>query len=262
MNYWIGKEERAKKAIEHTDKVSKEYYLDIRNCITNSKVYGEIDKLPEKPEVTRGFPQMIFFNGTSQDAIFKYTQDDDNVAVLNFASYKFPGGGFTKGSSAQEEMLCHNSFLYNVLKAHKDYYEWNNNHKNRALYLDRAIYTPKVKFFKDKDITEVGVITCASPNLGTAKKYQNVTDEENYKVLKSRIQFIIDIAEENNISTLISGAFGCGVFKQNPNVVAELFTKLLQNTCINRVIMAVPGSDENARVFEQYVKAFPYLPQL
>ena len=261
MNYWIDKDIRAKKAIEHTDIVAKKYYLDIRNCIVNSKVYGGPDKTPKKPEVTRGFPNVIFFNGTSQDAIFKYTQDDDRVAVLNFASYKNPGGGFIQGSSALEEMLCHNSFLYNILKEHKNYYEWNNAHKNRALYLDRAIYSPKVKFFNNDNITEVNVITCASPNYGVAHRYQNVSREEDYKVLKSRIQFIIDIAEENNISTLILGAFGCGVFKQPPELVAEIFTKVLQSTYINRIIMAVPGNDHNAKIFEQYAEVFPYLPQ-
>ena len=38
------------------------------------------------------------------------------IAVLNFASFKNPGGMFYNGSSAQEESLCHESFLYNVLK--------------------------------------------------------------------------------------------------------------------------------------------------
>lgn len=261
MNYWVDKENRAKKAIEHTDLLAKEYKEDILNCIDNTKVYGGINKNPVKPEVTRGFPDLIFFNGTSQDAIFKYTQDDDRVAVLNFACYKGPGGGFVKGSSAQEEMLCHSSFLYNVIKEQKNYYEWNNNNKNRALYLNRALYSPNIKFFNKSDITSVDVITCAAPNYGAAHRYQNVSREENYDVLKSRIQFIIDIAEENNISTLILGAFGCGVFKQPPKDVAEIFTKTLQHTCINRVIMAVPGNDTNAKIFEEYAKAFPYLPQ-
>ena len=260
MNYWIDKDERAKLAIEHTSIVAQKYKTDIINCINNTIIYGGPDKKPEKPEITRGVPSLIFDNCLSQEAVFKYTKDDDRVAILNFASYKGPGGGFIKGSRAQEEMLCHYSFLYNVIKEQENYYQWNNEHKNRALYLDRALYTPKIKFFDDLQNTEVDVITCAAPNYGVAHRYQKVTREENYKILRSRIQFIIDIAEENNISTLILGAFGCGVFKQPPEDVAEIFTKVLQNTSINRIIMAVPGNDNNAKVFKKYSEAFPFLP--
>lgn len=260
MNYWIDKENRAKQAIEHTNLVAQKYTYDIINCINNTKVYGGPDRVPTKPEVTRGFPIIIFENCGSQEAIFKYIKDDDRVAVLNFASYNHPGGKFCEGSRAQEEMLCHSSFLYNVLKEKQEYYKWNNEHKNKALYLDRALYIPKVKFFNESQIVEVDVITCAAPNVGVGRRYNSITEEENYKVLRSRIQFIIDIAEENNISTLILGAFGCGVFKQYPEDVAEIFTKVLQNTSINRIIMAVPGNDNNSKVFKQYSDAFPSLP--
>ena len=159
MNYWIDKDERAKLAIEHTSIVAQKYKDDIINCINKTIIYGGPDKKPEKPEVTRGFPSLIFDNCLSQEAVFKYTKDDDKVAVLNFASYKGPGGGFIKGSRAQEEMLCHYSFLYNVIKEQKNYYEWNNEHKNRALYLDRALYTPQIKFFDNLQNTELDVIS-------------------------------------------------------------------------------------------------------
>ena len=60
----------------------------------------------------------------SVEAIMNYSQG--KTAVLNFASYKEPGGGFMAGSQAQEESFCHESFLYNVLRQFQYYYDWNN----------------------------------------------------------------------------------------------------------------------------------------
>lgn len=72
---------------------------------------------------------------------------DGKTAVLNFASYKNPGGKFMEGSSAQEECLCHASTLYNVLKQFPVYYQWNRVHNNRALYTNRALYSEDVIFW-------------------------------------------------------------------------------------------------------------------
>ena len=101
----------------------------------------------------RDFMKIEVVDMDSVSAIFQYAEN--NTAVLNFASYKNPGGMFVNGSKAQEECLCHESFLYNVLKENQNYYNWNNQHKNRALYLNRALYSPNIKFFhEDKELLE------------------------------------------------------------------------------------------------------------
>ena len=51
-------------------------------------------------------------------------------------------------------------------------------------------------------------------------------DENNAELLR-RIKFVLDVAEENKVQTLILGAFGCGVFGQDAAVVAKYFKKCL-----------------------------------
>ena len=100
----------------------------------------------------------------------------------------------------------------------------------------------------------VDVLTCAAPNYKVAARYQHVTKEENDQVLKDRIEFVRDICETENVGIFITGAFGCGVFGQNANTVAQLFYNAFKDSSVKKVIFAVPGNDKNAQAFRQMFK--------
>lgn len=191
----------------------------------------------------------------SVSAIINHAKDGKNrMAVLNFSSYKNPGGGFINGSKAQEECLCYDSCLYNVLvEFGRSFYDWNNKHKNKALYLNRGLYSPNIVFDKDGNCVLCDVITCAAPNKSAAQKYENVSDKENTEVLQSRIKFVLDIAKDNNIDLLILGAYGCGVFGQDAKEVASIFKEYLETShkCFRKVVFAIPnGKDKNFEAFK------------
>lgn len=239
-NYYINKEARAKRAQEHTQEMYDKYMDEIYYSINNSTIYGYNNKFPKIFNESMNNPTIVVCALDSVVAAKSYKSG--KTAILNFASYKNPGGNFYGGSSAQEESLCHESFLYNVLKSfEKTYYEPNRNNLNKGLYTNKAIYSPDVFFGEDK----FDVITCAAPNIGVGRKYQNVSDAQNSKILDSRIKFILDIAAENKVDTLILGAFGCGVFKQNPIEVAGKFKYYINQYDFKNVIFAVPYSENN-----------------
>lgn len=73
------------------------------------------------------------------------------------------------------------------------------------------------------------VITCAAPNFRTAHRYQSVSKSENDRVLENRIHFMYQIAEENGVENLVAGAWGCGVFMQDPYTVATLLIGAARN---------------------------------
>ena len=146
MNYWSKKEENTRKAQEHTKKMEQTFSTEIKECAKNTHVYETGFKVAE---VTSNDCKIFLSPTDSVSAIFRYKEG--KTAVLNFASYKNPGGGFIIGSSTQEESLCHASFLYNVLSQFTEsYYAWNNEHKNKALYTNRALYSPDVIFLPGK----------------------------------------------------------------------------------------------------------------
>lgn len=132
------------------------------------------------------------------------------------------------------------------------YYEPNKKLLNRALYTDRALYTPDVVFENDECTVKADIITCAAPNKYAAQKYQKVSDEENEKVLINRLLFIRDIVADQGVDTLILGAFGCGVFGQDPRQVAELMDEIFGVASVENIVYAVPGQDETAMVFERH----------
>lgn len=244
-HYWVNRKERAKRAEKHTKEMESTYYAEIGEAIKSAKVFDSNSSFGVKEEAKA--PEIIFLNTDTVSAIF--SKGYSRIAVLNFASYKNPGGMFLKGSKAQEECLCHESFLFNVLRKCPEYYEWNNAHKNRALYTDRALYTKGIRFFHDDESVLCDVITCAAPNWSAASKM--ASPEENSKALKERIEFVKKIAENRRVDVIILGAWGAGVFGQDPEEVASYMKEVFAETTIKRVVYAVPGNDENAKIFRK-----------
>lgn len=172
-----------------------------------------------------------------------FNHGNGKTAILNFASYKNPGGKFLEGSIAQEESLCHASNLYNILSNDRfitTFYEKNRHFLNNGLYHDNLLYTPDVIFIYEKHTKLFDVITCAAPNKGAAQKYNQITDQECDDAMRSRIRSVLLAAIDQKVDTLILGAFGCGVFKNDPKTVAEIFKEELIGFPAE-VVFAVPG---------------------
>jgi uncharacterized protein (TIGR02452 family) len=147
---------------------------------------------------------------------------------LNFASARNPGGGFQNGSQAQEESLARSSALYPSLREAPDFYA-----AHRAspslLYSDRMILSPDCPVFRHDDgrLLEspyrVTFLTSAAPNAGAIADKKSAEAEQIASTLAARAGKILALAAHAKIDTLILGAWGCGVFRNNPQTVAEAF---------------------------------------
>ena len=170
------------------------------------------------------------------------------IAVHNFASATNPGGGVALGSRAQEEALCRCSTLYPVLDTEenrKNFYNANRL-KGNALYDDACIYTPEIVVCKsDTDRPArlprdkwdlVDVITIAAPNLSKhpdntynpdSGKPVKISDEELFALHESRLRHMLTVVAHHGAEIFVTGAFGCGAFRNNPEVVAAAYKKIL-----------------------------------
>jgi uncharacterized protein (TIGR02452 family) len=166
---------------------------------------------------------------------------ENDIALLNFASATKPGGGFLRGARAQEEDLARASALYACLEPQRAFYE-DNRHFGSALYLDDLLYSPAVPFFRDAELDLLdapalaAVITAPAPNCGALP-----TGEAVGPALRKRAEAIVRVAAGFGHSTLLLGAWGCGVFRNDPEEVAKVFGDVLaaEGASFARVVFAV-----------------------
>ena len=180
-------------------------------------------------------PEISVVEGTSF-AVARENRKHGKTAVLNFANPHYPGGGVFQGAKAQEESLCRSSNLYPCLedgRVFEDFYRYQQKQTDYD-FSDRLIYTPGVTVFKDDAAVPallpedqwfaVDVITCAAPYLAKRRYVNPTVLRERFA---SRIRNILEAAIDNEIEVLILGAFGCGAFKNPPEVVARAFRQVL-----------------------------------
>ncbi|CAF1431635.1 unnamed protein product [Adineta steineri] len=239
---------------------------DVKFCNDNSILYTEDDLQNMKKSVSTtdesdiiSYPKIeIRYCTTLQAARFLVAEvGEDHVGVLNFASAKNPGGGFLKGSQAQEESIARSSSLYlaeTQSRFMNGYYDYNR-HGPRGIYSHRMIYSPRVTVFKDDNGKllsspyHVAIVTAPAPNAGVIK---NAKEARN--VMTERVKHVLNVFKTNKHDTLVLGAYGCGVFKNDPLDVALIFRQHLESKefqhSFKRIIFAILN-EEMYQIFEQ-----------
>lgn len=270
------KEERIYYAEANYNRVLQQYPREIKECINNTHRYcQEILSKEELPPKRWEHTDIELLYTDSVTCLFDNAGDD--VALLNFASFKNPGGLYLNGSPAQEESLCHQSILYPVLEAFREpYYKPHLKQLNNSLYIDDMLYTRDIVFF-DYELKDMGgthkehvmkrlatadVITCAAPNVSSYWKYRAGALEESVvaEIITSRIEFVINAAIREGRSEIILGAFGCGVFGNDPEAIAYIFHRMLTGCYdgyFKTAYFPIPKGNNNFRKFVKVFMEFP-----
>jgi uncharacterized protein (TIGR02452 family) len=238
-------------------------------AVAHSKRYTpeEFDNLP-LPEGVAIETEFIVQNETTQQAAERLHADGENrLFALNFASAKNPGGGFLNGSQAQEESLARSSGLYPCLLQHKDFYDLHRERKN-ALYTDNMIYSPEVPFIRNdagellEDFYRLSVVTSPAVNAGAVKR--NLPDDVHRipELMISRSEKVLRLAAIHQHEVLILGAWGCGVFRNDPREIASYFVQHLKedgkyHNRFRKIVFAVldrTNNQANINAFEAFFK--------
>jgi uncharacterized protein (TIGR02452 family) len=180
-------------------------------------------KVSAFPDRTTGIELV---NATTLEAARALAIQGHRVAALNFASAKNPGGGFLTGAQAQEESLARASGLYAMLLDDPMY----DHHRSRRdpFYTTWVIYSPDVPVFRLDDgqlLDEpyfCSFLTSPAVNVGAVHQGDRRGDEIR-TVMEERVNRVLGVAALHGHEVLVLGAWGCGVFRNDPGMIAELF---------------------------------------
>ncbi|WP_281309397.1 TIGR02452 family protein [Flavobacterium flavigenum] len=241
--------------------IEKELEESKKNTITI--VPNDWDEILKSPIENKFKTEIVTKNCSTIEAIAQ--EENGKICVLNFASAKNPGGGFLGGASAQEESLARSSNLYETQIKDKTMYDFNRN-QSSFLYSDYMIYSPNVLFWNDDNGNYfekpfvVDIITAPAPNKGAMLQHNRKEEiAETEVIFKKRMDKVLAIAAKQNIDTLILGAWGCGVFRNEPKDVAHFFKEIIAEKytgAFKKIVFAVFDNSEKKSNFKHFEDTF------
>ena len=199
------------------------------------------------------------------------------IGIHNFASATNPGGGVRKGSRAQEEALCRCMTLLPVLETEENWERFYRFHRKRgdSVYTSACLYTPDILAIKtDTEMPSrmkrdkwqaFDVLTMAAPNLRLRpnnpmnpgnSRAANLTERELFDIHAVRARHLLSIASHHGVEILVLGAFGCGAFENDPEVVARAYRDVLSefDGKFREVSFAVYCTPRDRRNFDVFSK--------
>lgn len=207
--------------------VELRYALD--SAVEGSRLYTP-DEPPPPARSGSARTAIEVVNETTLSGARALVQIDERVVALDFASAKSPGGGFRSGSEAQEESLARSSGLFRCLDG-SPFYDFHRE-QGDPRYSDRAIYAPDVPVFRDDD----GVLL-ESPwpcsFVAAAAVNRRALKDSRVDVLglmAARIRLVLDVMAAHQHRAIVLGAWGCGVFRNDPEQISTLFREALATT--------------------------------
>ncbi|OUP06072.1 TIGR02452 family protein [Collinsella sp. An2] len=256
---------RREAAERHTEDVARRCAKDIERSLAG------VVRIEGLPTVEVGEPVVPEVAVVAQDAVSAIVENGRgyaqfcDMAVLDFASFVTPAGGYIRGAWAQEQALCANSYLHNVLDTQRDWYGENRRRNiNCELYRNRALVVPAVRFERDHVHAYADVIVAAAPDAKRARDEYHVDEATLDAAMRDRIRFVLGIIDQLGREKAVLGAYGCGAFGWDAERVAELFRAELADGShgVKQVIFAVPRTryDDNLAKFEHAFSAFPEPP--
>ena len=229
-------------------------YFDRRPALKKWSEVSDIYELDKMPMPEQEYTPIIDVeNADTLNMAIKYLDMGLNPVILNMASDKTPGGGVSRGATAQEEEIFRRTNGHLLLTP--NFYP-----------MDKSdfIYSPKLTIAKDsrdnkyqnlKEEKMVGMISCAA--IRNPRLQDGEYDEEDSLLMQAKIEAIVKLGIGYGHDSIILGAFGCGAFNNPPEKVAKYFKFALEEygRYYKRIgfaiLIAKPKDNDNYTAFQE-----------
>jgi uncharacterized protein (TIGR02452 family) len=227
---------------------------------------GTVEYRPERalhPAPVSGTSPRITVENQSILVVGRRMAATGPVAGLNFASATSPGGGFLNGALAQEECIARSSGLFACLE-HREMYP-----RSRAvldaMYSDYVIYSPEVPVFRTDDgaLLEqpwtMSVLTSPAVHGKAVRRYIPHRQDEIPHVMRARTRKVLAVAAAHGQRRLILGAWGCGAFGLDGDMMAGIFAEALAQQgggVFDEVVFAITDWSDDRRFIGPFERAF------
>ena len=202
------------------------------------------------PDFDKNIENVKVVNADTVSALMTYSRKG-KTAVLNMASFKKPGGGVRNGARAQEECLFRCSNLSTIST---DFYPLK---PNEALYTKDSIFI-KNFYYNDMEPVICDTVTIPAINLNSFARYDDLQSDLDYEnITKDKIRLMLSLCISNHVENVILGAWGCGVFKNEPQTIAQYFKDVIKEGYNNfdNIVFAIINDhnsvDNNYKIFKE-----------
>ncbi len=163
--------------------------------------------------------------------------------------------------------MCRASALHTCLSTARAFYD-HHRADHDPFYSDRVIHSPAVPVFRDDrgrllaEPYHAGFLTAAAPDAGVVRRTTPERALALPAALAVRAERVLETAAAQGYRRLVLGAWGCGVFRNEPAQVAGAFRALLEPggrfaRTFGHVVFGVPDRTPGAPVRGAFARAFP-----
>jgi len=238
---------QSEEAIKQAEKLEPSIHSDtlrLSRAAPTEVLRSDLINLPSKPSRLRC---NVRVEGKDMlEAAGELCGQGHQVGVLNMASATQPGGGFVHGAGAQEENLHRRSDAVRFTLTQKKHY---------PIPQDACLMSRDVTVFRgtEKDgypfLTKpfkVNMVSCAAvlhPTLTYQRAYSSTRD---LQLMQTKIRLIVAAMGKLECTAAVLSAFGCGAFRNPPEVVARMFYEALAESHVQEVVFCI-FDDHNAK---------------